>query len=75
MKLHKMNDEECIAKFLEFLNERISLSSSFLIDDKDNITHQVLNIQCGEYVSVSEPEQLSIPMRLATAEEQGATIN
>lgn len=75
MKLHKMNDEECLTKFLEFLSERVSLSSSFLIDDNDNITHQVLNIKCGEYVSVSEPEQLSIPMRLTTAAEQGATIN
>ena len=76
MKIKKMTDEECLNKFLEFLNERITLNTGFVRDpDSGNITHQVVQISCGDYVTVSQPEPLDIPLRVATGEEIGATVN
>lgn len=76
MKIKKMNDEECLQKFLEFLNERVTLNTGFIADpDTGNITHQVIQISCGDYVTVSQPEPLDTMLRLATAEEQGITVN
>ena len=70
-----MTDEECLQKFLEFLSERVSINTLFVQDDADNLTHQILQIKCGEFVSVSEPEPLAVVLRPATGEELGATVN
>lgn len=75
MKIKKMTDEECLQKFLEFLSERVSINTLFVQDDADNLTHQILQIKCGEFVSVSEPEPLAVVLRPATGEELGATVN
>lgn len=76
MKINKMSDEQCLNKFLEFLKERVILNTVFVVDpETDNLTHQILHITCGEYISVSDPEPLSNVLRFATGEEQGATIN
>jgi len=76
MKISKMNDEECLTKFLEFLEERVSINTGFIRDpDTGNITHQVLQVSCGDYLSVSQPQPLENVLRLANAEEVGATLN
>lgn len=76
MKINKMSDEECLKKFLEFLETRVSITTGFIPDEQTgNITHQVLQITCGEFVSVSQPQLLSIKLRVATAEEQGELLN
>lgn len=76
MKLSKMTDEQCLEKFLEFLDERVSITTHFIQKDEgENITHQIMEIRCGEYVTASQPEQLSAVLRVATGQEQGATVN
>ena len=76
MKTKKMTDEEVMHKFLEMLEDRVSINTGFVKEDATgNITHQVVEIRCGEYVSVSQPEALAIKLRVATGAEQGATIN
>lgn len=71
-----MNDEECLAKFIEFLEERVSVTTGFIQDrETGNITHQVIQVQCGEFVSVSAPEPLEVTLRVATAEENGQLLN
>lgn len=76
MKLKKMNDEECLTKFLEFLNERVQLNTNFVQDpDTGLLTHQLIQITCGEFVTVSQPEPLEYPLRLATAEDFGLRLN
>lgn len=70
-----MSDRECLDKFLEMLGERVGITTSFITSDDGNLTHQILQIRCGDLVSVSEPQPLQYPLRLATAEEQGFTLN
>ena len=72
-----MTDEECLSKFLEFLEERVELSTGFVTDEKTgNLTHQVVHITCGDYVSVSQPEPLEVILRPAGGTEiEGAVIN
>lgn len=74
--VNAMSDEECLSLFLKLLAERITLNTGFIKEeDNDNLTHQVLQVSCGEFTTVSQPEELSVILRAATAEEQGATIN
>lgn len=76
LKISKMSDEDCLKKFLEFLETRVTLDTGFVTDpDTGNITHQVVQISCGEYVTVSHPEPLAIALRPATGAELGATVN
>lgn len=76
LKIKKMSDEECLSKFIEMLEKRITINTGFVKDpDTEILTHQVLKISCGEYVTISEPEPLDVPLKLATAQEQGVTIN
>ena len=75
-KIAALSDEECLTKFIEFLEERVSITTGFVKDPvKDIYTHQIVEVRCGEYSSTSQPEPLDSPLRLATAEEQGVTIN
>lgn len=76
MKIKKMNDEECIQKFLEFLDERITINTAFVRDQETgNLTHQVVQVSCGDLVSLSQPQPLEVILRPATGEETGATVN
>lgn len=75
MKINKMTDEECLTKFLKFLEGRVAVDTVFVQDDNGNLTHQILKITCGEYATVSQPEELAVPLRPATADELGATVN
>ena len=76
MKIKKMTDEECIQKFLEFLEDRVTINTGFVRDpETGNLTHQVIQVSCGEFVSVSQPEPIDIVLQPAPAAEQGRTIN
>lgn len=75
MKLKKMNDEECLNKFLEFLDTRVSIDTKFVVNDEGNITHQILVIACGEFMTVSQPQPLEVILRPAMAEELGLIVN
>lgn len=76
MKIKKMNDEECLGKFLEFLETRVSINTGFVRDEETgNITHQIVEVRCGEYVSVSQPQPLEVALRVADADELGVTLN
>lgn len=71
-----MTDEECLTKFLEFLETRVSINTAFVRDDDTgNITHQIVEVRCGEYVSVSAPQPLEVALRIADADETGVTLN
>jgi hypothetical protein len=76
LKIKKMTDEECIQKFLEFLDERITINTAFVRDQETgNLTHQVVQVSCGDLVSLSQPQPLEVILRPATGEETGATVN
>jgi hypothetical protein len=76
MKIKKMTDEECIQKFLEFLEDRVSINTGFVRDpETGNLTHQVIQITCGDLVSLSQPQPLEVILRPATGQEIGATVN
>lgn len=76
MKIKKLTDEECLQKFLEFLDERVTINTGFVRDpDTDNLTHQIMTVSCGKYEAVSQPEPLEYPLRFATPAEQGETVN
>ena len=76
MKIHKMDDKQCLETFLEFLKERVTLESFFVTDEvTGNITHQGVKLSCGELCTVSQPEPLEIILRPATGAEQGAVVN
>lgn len=74
-EIKTLTDEECLTQFLKFLEERVTIETGFLPDDEGNITHQVIQVTCGEYTSVSQPEPLAVSLRLASAEESGQTVN
>ncbi len=76
MKIKKMTDEECIQKFLEFLEDRVTIITGFVRDpETGNLTHQVIQVSCGDLVSLSRPQPLEVILRPATGEETGATVN
>lgn len=83
MKIKKMmaaieaaSDEECMEVFLELLAKRVTINTGFVFDDEEKtLTHQILSITCGELQSVSTPEKLEVPLRPATGEELGETVN
>lgn len=76
MKIKKMTDEECIQKFLEFLEDRVTINTGFVRDpETGNLTHQVIQVSCGDLVSLSQPQPLEVILRPATGEETGATVN
>lgn len=75
-KIKNMTDEECLTTFLEFLENRITFNTGFVRDpDTGNLTHQVVQITCGEMATISQPEPLEVILRPATGEEIGATVN
>ncbi len=76
MKIGKMTDEKCLSKFLEMLEDRVNVTTRFLVEPSSgNITHQVLQVSCGSLVSVSKPQPLEVILRPATAPEVDALIN
>ncbi len=68
-------DEEKLAEVIALLGDGVEVSTGFMQDENDNITHQVIQLKCGNLISVSQPERLDVVLRLATAEEQGELVN
>lgn len=76
MKIEKMTDEQALAKFIELLEKRVSITTGFAqAEQEGNLTHQFLRVRCGDLEVVSQPEELDVPLRVVTAAESGATIN
>lgn len=74
--IEDFSDEECMEIFLALLAERVIINTGFLKDEEsDNLVHQILQVHCGDLVSVSEPEVLAVPLRPATGQELGETVN
>lgn len=75
MKIKKLTDKECLDTFIDLLTNRVTMNTAFVEDDKGNLTHQVVQVSCGKFVSVSQPEELKAPLRPSTGAELGATVN
>lgn len=75
MKISELSDEDCLKKFLKMLDTRVGITTNFINNDDGYITHQVLRIRCGSFISVSQPQPLASIMRLANAEELRETLN
>lgn len=73
------SDEDCLDLLIQLLENRISINTGFVPDEDTGIlTHQILVLKCGELQSVSQPQELAVPLRSANAEElteQGITVN
>lgn len=70
------SDEETLKEFLTFLENGIEITTGFIPDeDTGFLTHQVIRITCGEYITVSQPEPLAFPLQPAPIAETGITIN
>jgi len=70
------SDEETMELFLSLLNERVSIATGFVPDEETGLlTHQVLQIQCGNLTVTGAPEELAFPLTPAAARDIGVTIN
>ena len=62
----EMSDQE-ILDFLRalFKDGRVFISSGFVVDpDTDMVTHEILNMTCGELTTSSDPILLPIRLKL-----------
>lgn len=75
MNIEELSDEQCLKTVIEFLENRVGISTGFVPREDGVLTHQVVQITCGEFVTVSTPQPLEVPLRFATAEEQGILLN
>lgn len=74
-KLEKWDDETTLRNFLKFFS-RVRVSTEFVTNDVGFITHEQLNIRCGELVAVSPPIALSWPLEpVAYPEETKGALN
>lgn len=61
---------------MDLLQTRISITTGFAsLEEGTNLTHQFLTIKCGDLQVTSQPEKLDTPLRVASAEELGETLN
>lgn len=56
-------DEQVLEVFGTFL-ERVGLASQFVQNEDELFTHQILTIQCGDKIIVSEAQELEWPLQL-----------
>lgn len=69
------SDIECLKHFLMFI-PRVGIGTQFVQNDVGFITHQVMEIQCGDQVFVSNPRQLDWPLEpVAFPEEHKGRLN
>jgi hypothetical protein len=69
-------DEAKLKRFIDLLEDGIELTTGFIPDeDTGYLTHQVIRVSCGEFVTVSQPEPLVFPLTPAPIAETGITIN
>lgn len=75
-KLNDLNDQQCLELVLTLLNTRVSVNTVLLQGEgTDNVTHEMIRIECGDYITASNPQELEVPLRYATAEETGEVVN
>lgn len=62
-KIKEWDDEECLYNFSKFF-ERVGITTQFVQNDDGLLTHQVLTMQCGDKIIVSDPHELEWPLQL-----------
>ena len=72
--ISEWSDEECLAVFSSFF-ERINLSSQFIENDDGLLTHQVMTIQCGDKIIVSDPSQFDWPLQVLPRPQALSELN
>lgn len=55
-------DEECLALISKFF-DRVDIGAKFIEDEEGLITHQLLVLQCGDKVIVSDPDEFAWPLQ------------
>lgn len=74
-QMQDWDDAECLRNFLRFI-PRIGIGTQFIQNDVGFVTHQLLEIQCGEHVFISHPRELDWPMEpVAFPEEHREKLN
>lgn len=74
-QMQDWDDKECLRNFLRFI-PRIGIGTQFIQNDVGFITHQVLEIQCGDQVFISHPRELDWPLEpVAFPEEHKEHLN
>lgn len=61
--LEGWTDEEVLTVFATFF-DRVTISSQFLENEDGLYTHQIMTIQCGDKVIVSDPGELDWPLQM-----------
>lgn len=73
--IESLSDEEALGLFINLLSTRVGIETAFVPDERTgDITHQIIQVSCGDYASYSQPEPLGVILRPAGA-PQGETIN
>lgn len=76
IELAPISDEEILKQLIDWMEDRVAISTGFIPDEDTGVlTHQILQITCGEYTTVSNPEPLAIPLRPVGGDELDVTIN
>lgn len=69
------SDVECITNFMKFF-PRVGVSTEFIQNKYGFITHQTLNIQCGNNLVQAHPIELDWPLEpVAFPEEHEGKLN
>lgn len=69
------DDKECLRNFLRFI-PRVGIGTQFIQNDVGFITHQVLEIVCGDQVFVSHPREMDWPLEpVAFPDEHKEKLN
>lgn len=73
-KIKEWSDEKCLAKAIELIEDRVTISTAFVANDEGVLTHQVLVLTSGEYSTESGPAPLEVPLIPANAEQLKKTV-
>lgn len=66
LNIPQWTNEQCFGVFLNLLASRVEIGTGFLVTEPSNfITHQTIEITCGELTTSSGPEALEIPLQVA----------
>lgn len=71
-KMDKTDDEGCLEMVLALL-DRVSISTAFVPDTDGVLKQQIMVIECGDKRFTSMPQEMEIPLMVATG--HGGTIN
>lgn len=73
--ISEMTDQEVMDTFLEYLSDRVSIATHFVVDNDGIIRSQILQVQSGDKISMSEPEYLGVALIPATKEQIQEKLN